>query len=333
MKKLLAALVGLVGVVVAIVLFTYSSETEKNPDKQYRKAFERNYKIFSPKIPKSLSFAGEAVPIDTFYVRESLDRELSVNTYFHSSTLSLFKRAYRWFPVIEPILEKNNIPNDFKYLALIESGFLNVESPAGAAGFWQFLKPTAKELGLEVTRTVDERYHLEKATKAACEYFRKKYEHFGTWTLTAAAYNAGKRRINDYMDYQMAGSYYDLYMNEETSRYVYRILALKTIMEDPKEYGFYLRQKDLYPPIPTKKLPVDTGVSNLPAFAKKFGTNYRILKELNPWLRDKKLTNVTRKDYVIEIPVKDSVTYHNLIEQINKKHHIFNEAIHVDQID
>ena len=183
----------------------------------------------SVKIPVTAYFAGESVPLDTFYVREGFERELIVNTYFHSSTLMLMKKAHRWFPVIEPILAKHNIPEDFKFIALIESGLENVTSPAGASGFWQFLKGTARDYNLEVNDHIDERYHVEKATEAACRYFLDAYETFGDWTLVAAAFNAGPRRISDLLKRQHVSSYYDLQMPEETNRYVYRILAVKTI--------------------------------------------------------------------------------------------------------
>ncbi len=178
-------------------------------------------------LPDELYFADLRIPIELFYTSESLERELIVNTYWHSSTLLLLKRANRWFPVIEPILAAHQIPDDFKYLAMIESSLTNARSPAGAVGFWQFLEGTAKDYGLEINKDVDERYHLEIATAAACRYLLKSYERYNDWALVAAAYNAGNRRINSFMEDQMADSYFDLLMAEETERYLFSDFGCK----------------------------------------------------------------------------------------------------------
>ncbi|MEA3478280.1 MAG: lytic transglycosylase domain-containing protein [Bacteroidota bacterium] len=273
-------------------------------ENEYSQGHNGMSRTYSPEIPDKLYFADEAVPLGRYYVREGLDRELLVNTYWHTSTLLLFKRANRWFPVIEPILKKNNIPEDFKYLALIESGLTNAVSPSGAKGFWQFLEGTAKDYGLEVDEQVDERYHVEKATEAACQYMLDAYERFGDWILVAAGYNAGLNRIGEELELQMVDNYYDLFLNEETSRYVFRILAIKTIFNDPTKYGFHLMETDLYPPIPTKKVIVDQNVDDLRAFSIEIGINYRILKEMNPWLRKDYLNLKSREEYVLLIPKK-----------------------------
>lgn len=257
--------------------------------------------VTPPTLPAELSFSGESVPLDIFYVRESLDRELLVNTYWHSSTILLIKRANRWFPVIEPILEKNNIPEDFKYLALIESGFTKVVSPKGAAGFWQFLEKTAREYKLEVNSHVDERYHVEKATEAASAYFLESYENFGNWTLVAASYNAGKRRISESLAKQQTDNYYSLYLNQETSRYVFRILAIKNIFENIETFGFDIKKDELYPVIRTKNIEISTSINNLASFAKENGMNYRMLKELNPWLKSSSLPVTAGKSYEIKL--------------------------------
>jgi membrane-bound lytic murein transglycosylase D len=253
-------------------------------------------------IPDSVSFAGESVPTDIFYVKEQLDRELTVNTYWHSSTLLTIKRAHRWFPLIEPILAQNGIPDDFKYLALIESGLLNVISPSGATGFWQFLEKTGKEYGLEINKEVDERYHAAKATEAACDYLNKSYRKFRNWTLVAASYNAGQGRIEETIEKQQVQNFYHMFLNDETSRYIFRILAMKIICENPVEYGFKLKKGDLYEPLSVKTVTVTSTISDLPSYARQQNTTYRMLKELNPWLRSDKLTVRSGKEYFISLP-------------------------------
>jgi membrane-bound lytic murein transglycosylase D len=255
-------------------------------------------------VPTEADFAGENTPLNIYDVRERFERELIVNANLHSSTIIILKRANRAFPIIEPILEKNGIPDDFKYLAVIESALVNATSPSGAKGYWQFMPTTAKEYKMEVNDIVDERYHLEKETEAACKYLLTAKEKFGSWTLAAASYNAGMAGIQNQLDTQKVTNYYDLLLGEETSRYVFRILALKDIMKNPKNYGFDLNPNDLYVNLPTKKLEIDSSITNLADFAKQQGINYKILKLHNPWLRDKKLVNTSRKKYVIEIPTE-----------------------------
>jgi len=252
-------------------------------------------------FPVSIDFAGEQTPLQISDVRERLDRELLINANLHSTTTLIIKRANRVFPVIEPILEKYGVPDDFKYLAVIESGLTNATSSAGARGVWQFMTDTAKEKGMEVNDYVDERYHLEKSTEAACKYLLAAKEKFGSWTLAAASYNGGMNGVNKRVEEQQVSNYYDLALTEETSRYVFRILALKEIMKSPTKYGFNIYQSDLYSTIPTKKVEVDSTINDLASFAKTQGINYKILKIHNPWLRDKKLLNVSKKKYEIEI--------------------------------
>ena len=231
-----------------------------------------------------------------------MDRELLVNTYWQSNGLLMFKRANKYFPIIEPILAENGIPDDFKYLALIESGLQNVKSPAGASGFWQIMKATGRENKLEVNTNVDERYHLEKATKVACKYLKKSKDRLGSWTLAAAAYNAGNYGVSKRLKTQQVDSYYDALLPDETERYVFRIVAVKEIMTNPKKYGFSFDQEDLYNLEYTRTVEVDTVINNIAAFAQKFGTNYKTLKIHNPWLRENKLNNASRKKYRIKIP-------------------------------
>lgn len=291
----------------AIVIFLFSFwKSAEEPETEYIEAFQNNYSIYALPIPDDLSFAGEEVPISQTDILERFDRELLVNTYWQSQTMLFFKRANRWFPVIEPILEANDIPNDFKYLALIESGFMNVVSPAGATGFWQILEGTGRELGLEVNRQIDERYHVEKATLAACKYLLNAKERFGSWTLAAAAYNIGNARLNRILETQRVSNYYDLYLNEETSRYVFRILAVKNIFSDPKAAGFHFRPEDLYQPYQFFTLEVDTTIADLVDFAQRYNTTYKELRNLNPWLRDYVLPNRSRKIYQIKIPASEA---------------------------
>ena len=253
-------------------------------------------------FPTTTDFAGETAPLHVVDVRERLDRELLINANLHSTTTLILKRANRAFPVIEPILQKYGIPDDFKYLAVIESGLVNAVSSAGARGVWQFMPETAKEKGMEVNDFVDERYHLEKSTEAACKYLLTAKNKFGSWTMAAASYNGGMNGVNKKIEEQQVTNYYDLALTEETSRYVFRILALKEIMKNPGKYGFNIYPTDLYSPIPTKKIEVDSTITDLASFAKTQGINYKILKIHNPWLRDKKLTVTTGKKYEIEIP-------------------------------
>ncbi|MEZ7945652.1 MAG: lytic transglycosylase domain-containing protein [Flavobacteriaceae bacterium] len=262
------------------------------------------YTIKALKIPDELTFAGEKVPTELYDIKERMDRELLVNTYWQSNGLLLIKRAHKYFPIIEPMLKKYGIPDDFKYLAVAESGLENNSSSAGAAGFWHFLKSSAKEYGLEVNQNVDERYNLEKATKVAADYLKKSKKHFGTWTLAAAAYNAGNARIARNLKKQQVTDYYDLLLNNETSRYVLRIVALKEVLSYPKKYGFEFDKEDLYTYPETRTVKVDTVITNIASFAKGFNINYKELKLHNAWLRENKLNNKSRKSYKITIPVK-----------------------------
>lgn len=254
-------------------------------------------------FPASVDFAGEATPLNISDVKERFDRELVVNANLDASTLLIMKRANRFFPIIEPILKKNGVPDDFKYLAVAESALMNATSSAGAKGFWQFMPATAKERGMEVNDEVDERYHLEKSTEAACRYLLDAKSRLGSWTLAAASYNGGLAGVNKQITSQGVSNYYDLLLTDETHRYVFRILALKEIMKNPTLYNFNVTPEELYQGIPTKKVVIDSAVTDLASFAKEQGINYKILKIHNPWLRDKKLTNASKKRYELEIPL------------------------------
>jgi|TARA_B110000037_G_scaffold92552_1_gene109075 hypothetical protein len=278
------------------------SKIEENISITTPEDIKEPYQIKALKIPEGINFAGELVPIEKADIKERMDRELLVNTYWQSNSLLLIKRAHKYFPIIEPILAENGIPDDFKYLALIESGLLNATSPAGARGFWQLMKGTAKENGLEVNTNVDERYHIEKATEVACKYLNKSFKKFNSWTNSAASYNAGVTGISRRLKAQRVDDYYDLLLGEETSRYVFRIIAVKEIMSNPALYGFNFEKEDLYNLEETKIVKVDTAITDIALFAQNFDTNYKELKIHNPWLRENKLNNSSRKLYEIKLP-------------------------------
>jgi hypothetical protein len=271
-------------------------------DELYWKAFLANNKTYGVIVPRDLKFADEKVPVSDFTVTESMERELILNTYFQSQTIMMHKRANRWLPFISSILKKNGVPDDFKYIALIESNLTNSISPKGAAGFWQFIESSGKQYGLEMSDEIDERYNLEKSTEAACKYFKDSYKIFGSWTLAAASYNLGMDGLKNQLEKQKANSYYDLALNEETARYIFRILSVKEIIVNPQKYGYMLRKKDLYPPIPTQKIQIDSSISDLADFASKNNVSYKILKYFNPWLKKNYLSNKNKKTYFIEFP-------------------------------
>ncbi len=261
----------------------------------------KNNETFGVKLPETISFAGEVVPMYSMDVRERLDRELIVNSYWHSSTILIHKRAFRWLPVIEPILRENGVPDDMKYLAMAESGLQNVVSKAGATGYWQFLKGAGKEQGLIINGEVDERYHIEKSTLAACKYLKKLYDKFGSWTMAAAAYNMGPTGLQRQVDRQKQNNYFDLILNDETSRYIFRILAIKAIHGAPKDFGFNLVQEDMYQQYPHKILLVDGAIPSWPDFCTQNNITYRDLKLLNPWLREANLVNSEKREYKVKV--------------------------------
>jgi membrane-bound lytic murein transglycosylase D len=271
---------------------------------QPQKNTSDTYKIKALKLSPDLNLAGERVPLEQLDIRERMDRELLVNTYWQSNGLLLLKRANKYFPILEPLLKKYGLPDDFKYLAVAESALIDETSSAGAAGFWHFMRATGKEYGLEINKNVDERYNIEKSTKVAAAYLKKSKERFGSWTLAAAAYNAGNARVSRSLETQKVTSYYDVLLPDETERYVFRIIALKEVLSNPKAYGFIFDENDLYTNPKTKTVQVDTVITNIADFAKSFGTNYKEIKLHNPWLRENKLNNKSRKLYEIKIPVE-----------------------------
>ncbi|MCK5824511.1 MAG: lytic transglycosylase domain-containing protein [Ichthyobacteriaceae bacterium] len=304
MKKTLSIASILTLAVIAINTLVFSDSNTGESDDSFQKRFNNNYRVFALNLPEKAKFVNELVPLEKNDVRERLDKEMLVNTYWQSQGLLFFKRANKYFPIIEPILKEKGVPDDFKYLAVIESGLENVTSSAGAKGFWQLMPKTAKEHNMEVNKNVDERYDVVKSTYAACDYLLSAKKKFGSWTLAAASYNMGKSGVQRQLDRQKVSNYYDLLLNTETGRYVYRIIAVKNIMNNPKDYGFYFREKDLYKRSKTKQVVVDTAVSNLADFAIAHKINYKELKLYNPWLREINLNNKSRKKYTIEIPIK-----------------------------
>jgi len=296
-RVLLPALVTLN--IFVLILMLASAKPGKDDD---RKDEDARYEAVP--LPEKVSFAGEPMPLDRFYVKEALDRELLSNAYFHSQTIRYIKTAPRYFSIIEPILKEHGIPDDFKYLAVAESG-LNPRavSPARAVGFWQLMEGTGLDYGLEINSEVDERYHIEKATHVACEYIKDAYEKFGSWTMVAAAYNRGMNGVEREMERQKENDYYDLLITTETARYVYRIVAIKLLLENPEKYNFYIDKDDIYPSIPTQEVEITGSVDNFAEYAGEHGLSYKVFKDFNPWLRENKLTYSGKKRYWVKIPL------------------------------
>lgn len=255
-------------------------------------------------IPKNLDFAGEKVPLERGDIFERLEREIYVNAYWESNMILLLKRSAKYLPEIERMLKENGIPDDFKYVAIAESALMNVGSSAGARGFWQILESTGKEYGLEITNDVDERYHFEKSTLAAAKYFKKAHAKFGDWTAVAASYNMGQSGFSKRQEEQLHSNYYELYLNEETSRYLFRILAFKIIFENPGAFGYHFRESDYYQTPVLRTIRVDEDIKDLPKWAKDQGSSYKDLKLYNPWLRDRNLNVKRGKVYQIQLPEK-----------------------------
>ena len=287
-----------IGVVALLITGTTANEEHDG------NALKKSAAFTAVEIPDSVIFAGEPVPVWRFDVREALDRELLVNSYFHSQTIRYIKMAPRYFSMIEPILEEKGVPDDFKYLAVAESGFNpRAVSPARAVGLWQFLQGAGRDYGLEINSEVDERYHIEKSTYAACDYLLDSYERYGSWSTVAAAFNAGNNGVQRQIVRQKIVSYYDLLFGEETSRYVFRIIALKLIMENPEKYNFLIAEEEKYPLVQIREVEISGKVEDFADFALDQGINYKLLKDFNPWLRDNFLTNTSGKKYTVKIPV------------------------------
>lgn len=314
MKKLTIVAIVLASLALVGEAFIFATQKESS-DEVHKKAIKSGYCIFSPVLPDTLYFAGEKVPMDIYYVRESLDRELMVNMYWQSNMLLYIKRANRCFPVIEPILKKNGVPEDFKYLCVIESGLQNVTSSAKAQGYWQFIKATGERYNLFVNDEIDMRNSLTASTEAACHYLKDLYKRFGSWTSAAAAYNCGENGLNRCMNLEGVKSYYDVRLNRETSRYVFRILAVKMIMQHPQDYGFHIRKCDLYPTLPTRSVSLSGKNVDLYNFAKENNCSYKMLRELNPWLQTDNLKNKEGRTYTVLLPTKDGIKFSAIMKK------------------
>ncbi|MFN7116182.1 MAG: lytic transglycosylase domain-containing protein [Saprospiraceae bacterium] len=305
MHKLLQHYTLVLASFLTIVFFaSYYSQPTENVDSQSKEDNSILPQVIKPvNLNRPFDFAGETLPMNNFDVRERLDRELLLNTYQHTSTILHLKNMYKYFPMMEKVLAEHGVPDDFKYLAVAESSFRNAISSAGARGVWQFMKLIADHYGLEMNDEVDERYHVEKATEAACKYLKSYKERFGNWTLAAVAYNYGGTRLAKDIREQGTNNYFDLYLNHETSQYLFRIVAIKEVMKNPEAFGFYLTEEDGYKPLSNYRIvEVNGSIPNLAAFAKEQGTTYRMLKVFNPWLISDKLTNSAKKTYQIKIP-------------------------------
>jgi hypothetical protein len=305
---IISALSVLITIIAIIVVIKISSLDNMTP-KKIIVEIEKDHREFVPEVSGQLKFCGEKVPLNDIDVFERMERELLVNVHWSSATILILKRANRWFPIIEHILKQNGIPDDFKYLAVIESGLSNVTSPAGAVGFWQLMEPVAKEYGLEVNDIVDERYNIKKATRAACEYIKEAYAKYGNWTMALASYNYGMNGIDNQIGRQKSKSYYNLFLVEETNRFVFRLLAIKEILSDPIKYGFDIPKEELYKTIKTRQLVVKKEIKDLAVFANENGINYKILKIFNPWLRNNYLPNKSKKQYFFEIPESGEIEF------------------------
>ena len=318
MKKLSIIAIILSTLTLSVQIFIFATD-KSDEDAIYTQALKNDYRIYSPVLPDTLKFAGEKVPLDVYYVREGLDREILSNMYWHTNTILNMKRAYRFFPVIEPILKRHNIPDDFKYLCVIESNLMNVTSPAKAQGYWQFIKATGKKYGLEISEEIDMRNSLEASTEAACKFLKALYNQFGSWTLAAAAYNCGENGLQRQLNLQEVNNYYDLRLNSETARYVYRIMAMKLIMQNPQDYGFHLRYKDMYPQIPYRTAELKGQNIDLYQFAKEHNTTYKMLREMNPWIITNKLTNKANKTYTVRLPIENGTLLKNIRKDKDKQ--------------
>ena len=264
-----------------------------------------------PEVPSEVHFADEAIKLDRADLRERMDREITAFTYSHQLTLLMIKRANRYFPIVEPILKECGVPDDLKYLMVIESNLSPLaKSSVGAAGMWQFMPETGRKYGLEVNANIDERYNIEKATRAACAYLKESYDMYGDWMTVAASYNAGQNGITRRLEKQGVDNAMDLWLVEETSRYMFRILTAKMVLESPKTYGFMLKRSQLYPYIAPKEIVTTIQqIDDLTAFAKKHGVTVAQLKEENPWLREYTMNNKSGRTYRLRIPDVEALHY------------------------
>lgn len=270
-------------------------------DKEKKEKAETIY--YAPDLPKELSFAAEKVPLERWDVKERFDREVLFNYYNQANILFLLKLSNRYFPIISERLKANGVPDDFKYLCVAESNLLSgATSRVGATGFWQFMNNTAPGYGLEVNSQVDHRNDIEKSTDAACKYLKQAYARFGSWTAAAASYNCGMGGYNSQATYQSTTHYYDLLLPEETNRYIFRILAFKHLLENAEGLGFKLEDEEKYHPVPYREVLVTQSIANLAQFARQHGTTYKMLRQMNPWVKGRSLLVSGGKSYLIKLP-------------------------------
>ncbi|KAA6352202.1 Membrane-bound lytic murein transglycosylase D [termite gut metagenome] len=310
MKKKNINLIAIFVFVTGVSIPFLCGHTKLNTKSSIATEKEISYRVYSIDVPEKAEFAGQTIDLSRYDLRERMDRELMAFTYMHSSTMLMIKRANRYFPVVESILKENGVPDDFKYLMAIESN-LNIEaySPVGAVGLWQFMPTTGKEYGLEINKNIDERYNIVKATRAACKYFKDSYTKYGDWLAVAAAYNGGQARITAELQRQKANTAVDLRLVEETSRYIFRLMAVKLVFSDPKSFGFLIKKEHLYPPISYEEVKVNESIADLADFAKIKSITYAQLKDANPWLRDFSLENKSQRTYILNIPTLQSINY------------------------
>lgn len=302
---------------IVLQIFVFANK-KPSYEQQYRQMIRQELHSFSIPLPDSLTFCSEKVPLDNTFVREALDRELTSLTYQHANTIIILKRAFRYFPQIEKILQQEGMPEDLKFLAVAESSLNNVVSPAKAEGFWQFMAATARQYGLIVNQEYDQRYDVEKSTRAACKYLRGAYSRLGSWSIACASYNCGEKGVRDRMNEQGVNNYWHLALNSETARYVYRILAYKIIMSSPKDYGFYIRRQDCYLPFDYDTIKIDSSINDFYAFSKQIGVDYKYFRYANPELKAKKLTNKENKEYILKIPSKQAYSWHALVDKLQE---------------
>ena len=299
MKRVATVLNVVLGMTVGLLLFSQFS---------FRQSENRNAGFTPPPLPKQLSFAGEAVPLDRWEVGEKMDRELLLNYYSPGTILYLMKLANRNFPIISERLKANGVPDDFKYLCIAESNMQAwARSSAGAVGYWQFLSGTGKGYGLESNEQVDHRQDLIRSTDAACRYLKDAYNRFGNWTAAAASYNCGMGGYAQQASFQRTKNYYDLYLPEETNKYIFRILTFKYLLENGAALGFHLNEADKYPPLPTRPVNVSTPIPDLADWALRNGTTYKMLRVLNPWIKGRSLSASAARPYVIHLPAERDV--------------------------
>ena len=306
-KKLIWTFISLLTLLGLIDFFSFSTT---DPSIELNRENEVIFRVKGFEYDHNINFCGEKVPLHSQDIFERLDREMIKNAYWHSEIILFYKRYGKYWPEIEPIFKKYKIPKDFIYLLMIESGFDNLVSPAGASGFWQIMEKTAQDYGLEVTSEIDERYNVEKSTEAACKYLKEAYKKFGSWTAVAASYNMGMGGLQKRMNVQNSDNVYDLLLNIETSRYIFRIIAVKEIIENPDKFGFNLKPRDQYKPIKGKKIEIKE-TTNLYELAKKEGVNYKIVRILNPWIRSEKLVVKPGKSYTVVIPTENFYVFKN----------------------